>query len=107
MKYNVLALRRAEADIRGIVRWIARRSPQGAASWLDALEEVLGYLADHAGSCAAAAEAAECGIPIKQSLFATRRGRTYRAIFIITGNQVRILRVRGPGQPPLLEDELY
>jgi hypothetical protein len=38
---------------------------------------------------------------IRHIVFRTRHGRPYRALFTIVGNEVRILRVRGPGQAPL------
>ena len=106
MKYQVFALRRAEADVRHIARWIAKRSPQGAISWLDSYEQMIQWLAQHADSCPSALEDADCQPALKQVLFATRRGHAYRAVFTIVGDQARILRVRGPGQPPLNEDEL-
>ena len=43
---------------------------------------------------------------VRQFLFKTRRGRTYRAVYVIMDDEVRILRVRGPGQPPLTDDEM-
>jgi plasmid stabilization system protein ParE len=106
MKYKVIALRRAEADVRHIARWIAQRSPQGAYAWLDAYDQLLERLAEHAESSPAAVEDAYCSIPLKEAVFQTRRGRAYRAVFTIVGDQVRILRVRGPGQPPLQDDEI-
>jgi plasmid stabilization system protein ParE len=107
MKYTVVALGRAETDIRHIVRWIAQRSPQGAMAWIDAYDQLVGRLAAEADSFSAAIEDADCEIDLRQALFATRRGRTYRAVFAIVGRQVRILRIRGPGQPPLQNDELW
>jgi plasmid stabilization system protein ParE len=106
MKYDVVALRRADDDVRHITRWIAQRSVQGADAWLDAYEQVLTRLADGADGYAVAVEDPECDVPLKQALFRTARGHTYRAIFTVVGYQVRILRVRGPGQPPLQPDEL-
>jgi plasmid stabilization system protein ParE len=107
MKFTVVALRRADDDVRHITRWIAERSPNGAHSWLNAYEHLLARLADQADSCHVALEDPDCSIPIKQALFRTRQGRTYRAVFTIVGIEVRILRVRGPGQSPLQEDELW
>lgn len=106
MKYEVIALRRADEDVRHIVRWIGRRSPQGASDWLDAYAQLIEYLGGNADSCPSASEDADTSIPLKQAMFRTRRGRTFRAVFTIVGDEVRILRVRGPGQPPLREDEL-
>ena len=106
MNYNVIALRRADDDVRHITRWIARHSQQGAHSWLDAYRQLLSRLAKQANSYTAALEDPDCNIPLKQAMFRTRMGDTYRAVFTIVGTEVRILRVRGPGQPPLHEDEL-
>lgn len=36
MTYRVVTLRRAEADIREIARWLDERSHAGAMAWLDA-----------------------------------------------------------------------
>lgn len=107
MKHKVIALRRADEDVRHISRWIADRSLPGADSWLDAYEQLLARLAEHADSYPAALEDPDCSVPLKQALFRTRQGRTYRAIFTMIGDEVRILRVRGPGQPPLQDDELW
>lgn len=107
MKYQVVALRRAEDDVRHITRWIAERSIQGADAWLDAYEQLLLRLAEYADSCAVALEDSEFDLALKQAFFGTQHGRTYRAIFTILGDQVRILRIRGPGQPPLQHDELW
>lgn len=106
MKYRIVALRRADADLRHITRWIAERSPQGANAWLDAYGQLLDRLAANAESFAAALEDSDIDIPLKQALFRTRHGRTYRAVYTIVGNEVRILRIRGPGQPELDIDEL-
>lgn len=106
MSYDVLLLQRAEADVRHIAQWIFQRSPQGARAWLDAVDQLIDQLAERAGSCPVAVEETDCHIPLRQALFRTRHGRTYRAIFTIVGQEVRILRIRGPGQPPLANDEL-
>jgi len=39
-------------------------------------------------------------------LFGTRRGRTYRAWFVIRGGAVQILCVGGPGERPLRPDDI-
>jgi plasmid stabilization system protein ParE len=106
MTFEVIALRRADQDVRCIARWIEARSRRGAESWLDAYNQMIRRLIQNADSCEAALEAAEVGVPLKQVLFGTPRGRQYRAVFLIVGHQVRVLRVRGPGQMPIQSDEL-
>lgn len=107
MKRRVVVLKRAKADVRYIAHWIGQRSPQGAKAWLTAFDRLRDRLAMHSDLFGLAPEEASLSEQVKQAFFHTRRGRTYRAVFIITGNQVRILRVRGPGQPLLSEDELW
>ena len=43
---------------------------------------------------------------VRQVLFQTRHGRPYRILYAISGDEVRVLRVRGPGQPEQEDDEL-
>lgn len=45
------------------------------------------------------------GREIRQLLFRTRKGRTYRALFDIQGKTVRVLRIRGPGQQLLAPED--
>lgn len=106
MTYEVISLRRADNDVRLIIQWIAERSPLGAEHWLDAYEQMIRRLAHNPDLCEAALEAAEIGLPLKQALFGTPGGRKYRAVYIVAGRQVRILRIRGPGQLPLGSDKL-
>jgi plasmid stabilization system protein ParE len=108
VKYNVRALSRAQRDVDSILDWIIneRHAPQGAASWLRAYEQAAKALADSPESYGFAPENGHVDIELRQFLFKTRRGRTYRGVFTIVGNEVRILRVRGPGQPLLEADEI-
>jgi hypothetical protein len=45
-----------------------------------------------------APESAEVDYPVQQFLFKTPRGRKYRILYTIVGDEVRVLHVRGPGQ---------
>lgn len=98
MKYRIRILRRAHADFASTVAHLYERSPQGAAAWINAFEKAKGRLAEYADGCSEADENYRFDIDVKQLLFKTRRGRVYRLIFTIVENEVRILRVRGPGQ---------
>lgn len=98
MKYRIRMLRRAHADFASTVAYLYERSPQGAAAWVNAFEKARHRLADYADGCSEADENYRFDIDVKQLLFKTRRGRVYRLIFTIVENEVRILRVRGPGQ---------
>ena len=104
--FRVHELRRAQADVRAIVHWLAERSLQGARAWLLAYDDLIERLERHAPSYSAAYENDECELDVRQALFKTRRGRVYRALFFIEGHDVYVLRVRGPGQAPVDPEEL-
>ena len=101
MTFRVKTLRRASADILCITDYIYKRSPQGSAAWVNALEKATRRLADHALGCSEADENERFDIEVKQSFFKTKRGRVYRLVFTIADDEVRILRVRGSGQGPI------
>ncbi len=101
MAFTVLVLRRAGADADAIYQWTVKRSRSGAANWYQAFLDALIALERDAASCALAPEAKRLRLDLRQRLFKTARGRFYRMLFVIAGDQVRVLRVRGPGQPPL------
>lgn len=106
MTYRVLVLRRAEADLRHIASWIQQRSPAGAQAWLDAFQKMVEKLARRPESFGAAEEDEEVKASLRQAFFRTRRGRLYRAVFTIVEDEVRILRVRGPGQAPITPPDI-
>ena len=103
---KVRILPRAEADLDFIFSWVAQQSPKGAAALLDAFENSLGGLRKWPEAFSIAPESELLQKELRQAFFRTRRGNTYRMIFLIAEDVVFILRVRGPGQPPLTPDEL-
>lgn len=106
MAFTVRVLRRAAADADAIYQWIAKRSSAGAMNWYQAFLNALIALERDADSCAVAPEAKRLRIDLRQRLFKTSRGRSYRMLFVIAGRQVGVLRVRGPGQRPLRSRDL-
>ena len=71
--YRVRALRKAEADVRSIVKYIYRHSPQGAAAWLNAYREARARLSENADSCGEADKNEHFNIDVRQALFKTKR----------------------------------
>ena len=106
MTFTVRELQKAKADKRTIFAWLYERSPHGAFAWLDAYDQMLARLASGADRLAAAHENPNLEMDVKQALFKTHRGRAYRALLIVEGTEVFILRVRGPGQAPVDADAL-
>ena len=106
MTYRVSILKRAEIDSDKIYVWIAKRSPQGAGAWYRAFLAAVQSLEHDAGRYGLAPEAHAAGAEVRQHFFRTGRGRTYRLLYVIDENDVRVLRVRGPGQAYVRPNEL-
>lgn len=106
MTRRVNILPRAARDVQSIYAWLCERSPDGALRWWDAFEHAVERVAANPQGPGLAPEDELFSWELRQFLFKTRRGRTYRGVFTIVGDGIRILRVRGPGQPPLEADEV-
>lgn len=106
MKFSVRELRKARADKHGIFAWLHERSRPGAVAWLAAYDAMVDRLRTGADMFGEAYERADIDMDVKEALFKTRRGRVYRALFLIEADQVYILRVRGPGQAPVTPAEI-
>jgi plasmid stabilization system protein ParE len=101
MSHRVVVQARARLDVDRIYDWIASRSPEGAQRWLDRFEAAAVSLETNPFLAPLAPESGSFDIEIRHILFRTKSGGTYRAVFTVVDEEVRILRVRGPGQPPL------
>ena len=106
MKFRVKVLPKAEDDIRNIANYIHEQSSKSAEAWLNAYRQARMRLADNATIYGNAIENEHFDIDVRQALFKTKYGRVYRLLFTIIGEEVRILRVRGPGQAPVKPNEL-
>ncbi len=101
MTYRLVIVEPAEVDVDGIYAYILARSPQGAASWYRAFVACTRRIVLQPLACSIAPENPEFGFELRQALFKTRYGSIYRCVFTVVRDEVRILRVRGPGQAPL------
>lgn len=99
-------LPQAERDAQHIFDWLGQLSPEGAKRWWAAFETAVQKLTENPERYGVAPEDAVTDAEIRQFLFKTPRGRTYRDVFTVMGKELRVLRIRGPGQPPLEADEL-
>lgn len=107
MKYRIVILRRARRDAREIYDWIADKSSSGALRWHSAMEEAIQRLRSNPLSCSRAEEAdAITEYELRQMLFKTRRGLMYRIVFAVLSSEIQILRIRGPGQTLLTDEDL-
>jgi plasmid stabilization system protein ParE len=104
--YHVKVVRRAREDIQHILDWLTPRSSEGAQRWLAALDQAKSTLVTSPVVFGLAAEGIALDREVRERFFKTRRGRVYRLMFIVVGDEVRILRVRGPGQPPVSSGDI-
>jgi plasmid stabilization system protein ParE len=93
MKYQVVVTAAAKQDLRAAYLWAAERAPFTAASWLQRFEAELQTLATSPQRFQLAPENALVGSEIRQLIFGRRQG-AYRALFVIVGDQVKILHIR-------------
>jgi len=106
MTYGLAIVRPAEVDVDAIYCYINARSPQGAASWYRAFLACTERICRQPLACAIAPENAEIDIEVRKALFKTRYGAPYRCVLTVVDDEVRILRVRGPGQAPLKAEDV-
>jgi plasmid stabilization system protein ParE len=106
MNFPVRILGRAASDADSIFDWLASRSPAGSARWYAAFLTAADSLSIDPFRHDVAPESEILGLDIRHRFFKTRRGRVYRLLFVVVDDEVRILRVRGPGQPPLTAEEV-
>ena len=106
MTYSVSILLRARQDVQQIFDWLAARSEQGAQIWFESFVISVSALSKNPFLAAIAPENDHCKREIRHVLFRTRQGRFYRALFTVVESEVRILRVRGPGEPPVRSKDM-
>jgi plasmid stabilization system protein ParE len=99
-------LRRAVGDIDDIYDWLRKRSPTGAGTWYGALTRRLVELTAGDFLGASAPESTKLGVDLRHAFFKTPRGRTYRVLFLIVADEIRVLRIRGPGQRPVTKRDV-
>ncbi len=98
---------RALRDYERIIQFLLKRSRQGAAAWADAFDEAVSTLPDRFEQHPLAPEDANHDETIRNVLFRTRHGRTYRAIYLLRGDAAFVLHIRQPGQSVVEPDRFY
>lgn len=101
MSYWIHVLPAAQGDLELIVDRLLARAVSAAANWIEAYEQALATLAEQPERHALSLESKRLRMPIRDLLFKTSQGQRYRLIYLVVGDEVRVLRVRAPGQPSL------
>lgn len=98
MNYRIELSARSESDLGRIFQWLSERSPEGAARWYESFWDATERLKRFPLVCDIAAESHRFPEEVRCMLFGTKRGRTYRALFVVREDVVHVLCVRGPGE---------
>lgn len=106
MKFTVRILKRAASDAQHIHDWLAERNPNAAKRWLDAWLAALRQIENLPHSFPLCPESKTAGYDIRHAVFRVKYGWTYRALYTVVDSEVRILRIRGPGQSNVNPDDL-
>jgi len=106
VNYLINILPRAESDFQQMYSYIQERSSEGAIRWRQAFDAGVDRLTHNPFIYDLAPEDKHFDFEMRQLLFKTRHGRTYRAVYRIDENVVVVLRICGPGQAPLSPDEM-
>ncbi len=101
MSHTLVIQARAKRDIHRIVTWIRKRSQTGSQRWLNALAKATNSILDQPSGLPFASELPLQELRVREKLFKTRRGLMYRILFLIDGDIVFVVRVRGSGQRPV------
>src|SRR5262249_54544971 len=107
MTFRIEPTAQALADIERIFGWLSTRSVDGAARWYESYWDATERLTRFPRSCALAAESNRFQEEVRCMLFGTPQGRTYRALFVVRGESVHILCVRGPGEKDVTPKDIH
>ncbi len=106
MSYEVELTEGAYADLDRLTASLAERWPEGADRLTARFFDALPRLETFPLACGVAYENRFFPGEVRHLLFEIRKGRTYRALFTVQGNLVRVLAIRAPGEKPVRPDDL-
>ncbi len=101
MTYRIHVTDQADADLDRLLGSLAERSPEAATRLSQRYFNALARLRTMPLSCGLAHENPRFGEEIRHLLFGLHKGRKYRALFAVRGDEVVILAIRAPGERPV------
>ena len=108
MTRSVLISDKADQELRKTCAWWSKhRSPDEAERWYDKSVDRLLSLAEDADQQAIAQETHAFSTKVYQVNFGLGRKPTHRALYIIRGSEVIVLRIRHLAQREISERELF
>lgn len=105
MAYQVELQPLAERDLEEAYLWVANHAPETAARWLARFHEALSTLRHNPQRCGLAPEHKKTKRELRQFLFG-KRPNVFRAVFLVEGQAVRVLRIRRASRRQLKQKEL-
>lgn len=104
-KYRLIIQPSAFDDLDEAYQWIWHRAPEAAARWFNGFVEAFNSLTTSPERCGLAPENNAVEPEIRQFLYGRRSG-VYRALFTITGSEVRVLHIRHAARQTMTAEEL-
>jgi plasmid stabilization system protein ParE len=95
----------AENDLEEAYLWAAKNAPETAGLWLARFQAALLTLSEQPERCGFAPEHKKLKRELRQLLFG-RKPNVFRAVFLIDGEFVRIVRIRRGSRRQLTRKEL-
>ena len=105
MSFQVRLQPLAEVDLDEAYVWAARHAPDTAGRWVNRFREALQGLSENPRRFGFAPEHKKLKRELRQMLFG-RRPNIFRAVYLIDGNIVQILRIRRASRRRLTRREL-
>jgi len=107
MRFCVIILPQAEADIERQARWWSdHHSMEQAISWFDLIHEQLGSLSNLPESHSLSQENDDFPYEIRDRLLGAGFRPSYRAVFTVRGERVYVLTVRRGSQGRIHPDDV-
>ena len=100
MEYRVVITAPADRNFRDHFEWIRERSIQGAENWRERMIAAIRRLSKNPEQHAPAGESAVFPVPIRCLLVGKQRS-SFRILFYVADDEVRILAIRRPAQDML------
>lgn len=103
MAFRVETSAQAESDANSILDWLlSEHAGETGIRWFLVLDDAIASLAKFPERCPLAPEAARFPFEVRQLLYG-RKPHTYRILFTIDGNTVKILHIRHGRRKPVPE----
>jgi plasmid stabilization system protein ParE len=102
MKYEILIMPSAKADIFEIRTWLMEQDHDLADRWLWDCSQAITSLQNFPERCKVSEESVVFDVEVRERLFGNKRN-TYRILFSIAKSEIAILHVRSTRQQRLID----